>query len=399
MPQAHPATSDSCAPYTLFDDGPAYRVEAKLGLLQGGRRRAGRRVLFALLVAWLPMVLLAAAQGLAIGPTRLESFLMDFIINVRFLITVPVLLVGESMCEEQLRTVVRQFLDACLVKEGVRTQFDAIVRKTVGVSRSGRTDGLLVGLAYLHSFIAVTVHLYGLHYPTWRAPGVGGHVTLSLAGYWYILVAFPLYAFLLWRWLFRIGLWWWFLRQVSKLDLQITPSHRDGTGGLGFLSDSVQAFVPFAFAEGAIVAGTMADFVMYEGDSPLQYQWHVVGFVVVILILIVGPLWVFMRPLYKAKEEAALQYGALASRQIQIVEERWVRAAPKREDLEASMPDFRSITHLGQSVAAVRNMSIFPLQKDDVLKLVIMALLPLLPVAVTQIPMGEVFSLLLKVVL
>ncbi|SLM49026.1 conserved membrane protein of unknown function [Nitrospira japonica] len=399
MPRVESSSPDSCPPYTLFDDGPAYRIEEKLGLLQDGRRRMGRRVLFALLVAWLPMLLLAAVQGLAMGPTRLESFLMDFIINVRFLITVPVLLVGESICEEQLRTVVRQFLDAHLVKVEIRARFDAIVRKAVDVSRSGLTDGLLVGVAYLHSLAAVIVYLYGLHHPTWRAPSIDGHITLSLAGYWYILVAFPLYAFLLWRWLFRIGMWWWFLRQVSKLNVQITPSHRDGVGGLGFLSDSVQAFVPFAFAEGALVAGTMADFVMYEGDSPFQYQWHVVGFVVIILILIVGPLWVFMRPLYKAKEEAAFRYGALASRQIQLVEERWIHAAPKREDLDASMPDFRSVTHLGHSVAAVRNMSIFPLQKDDVIKLIVMALLPLLPVAVTQIPMGEVFSLLLKVVI
>lgn len=399
MSQVQPSIPDSCPPYTLFDDGPAYRVEEKLGLLQDGRRRTGRRVLFSMVVAWLPMVVLAAAQGLAIGPTRLESFLMDFIINVRFLITVPVLLVGEAICEAQLRTVVRQFIDARLVKDEARTQFEKIVQHTVGVSRSGRTDALLVGLAYLHGLIAIIVHLYGLHYPTWRAPSIGGHITISLAGYWYLLVAFPLYAFLLWRWLFRIGLWWWFLRQVSKLDLQITPTHRDGAGGLGFLSDSFQAFVPFVFAEGALIAGTMADFVMYEGDTPLQYQWHVIAFVSVLLILIVGPLSAFMRPLYKAKEEAMLQYGAFASRLIHVVEGKWIHPTPMREDLESSMPDFRAVTHLGQSVAAVRNMSILPLQKDDVLKLIVAALLPLLPVAVTQIPMGEVFSLLLKVVL
>jgi hypothetical protein len=399
MPQVQPSIPEPCTPYTLFDDGPACRVEEKLGLLKGGRRQTGRRVLFSLVVAWLPMFVLALVQGLAIGPTRLESFLMDFIINVRFLITVPVLLVGEAICEAQLQSVVQQFIDARLVTEAARVRFDQIVRNTARISRSGRTDGVLVGVAYLHSLMAVIVHLYGLHHPTWRAPSVDGHIVLSLAGYWYLLVAFPLYAFILWRWLCRIGLWWWFLRQVSKLDLQITPSHRDGAGGLGFLSDSVQAFVPFVFAEGAIIAGTMADFVVYEGDTPLQYQWHVVAFVVVILILIVGPLTMFLRPLYKAKEEAAFQYGALASRQIQIVEGKWIRATPRREDLESSMPDFRSITHVGQSVAAVRNMSIFPLQKDDVIKLVVMALLPLLPVAVTQIPMGEVFSLLLKVVL
>ncbi|MBA5867495.1 MAG: hypothetical protein GDA67_12460 [Nitrospira sp. CR1.3] len=399
MAQEDSSASASLTSYTLFDGGPAYRVEEKLGLLRGGQQRTGRRVLFALLVAWLPMLLLAAVQGLAVGPTRLESFLMDFIINVRFLITVPVLLVGEAICGNQLCTVVRQFLDARLVKEEARTQFDSIVRNAVRVSRSGRTDAVLVGLAYLHSGAAIIVYLYGLQEPTWRAPIRDGHVALSLAGYWHLLVAFPLYSFLLWRWLLRIALWWRFLWQVSKLELQITPSHRDGAGGLAFLSNSVEAFAPFVFAEGAIIAGTMADFVVYEGDSPLQYEWHVIAFLVFILILIVGPLLLFMRALYEAKEKGVFEYGALACRQIQQVEGKWLRDAPVKEDLESSMLDFRSVTHLGHSVNAVRNMSIFPLQKEDVLKLIVTALLPLVPVLASLVPMGEVFSLLLKVVL
>jgi len=399
MAQEDSSASGSFTSYTLFDDGPAYRVEEKLGLLRGGERKTGRRVLFALLVAWLPMLLLAAAQGLAVGPTRLESFLMDFVINVRFLITVPVLLVGEAICEAQLRTVVRQFLDARLVKEEARMRFDAIVKSTVRVSRSGRTDALLVGLAYLHSLVVMIVYMFSLQHPTWRLPVRDGHVALSLSGFWHLMVAFPLYSFLLWRWVFRIALWWRFLWQVSKLELQIVPSHRDGAGGLAFLSNSVEAFAPFVFAEGAIIAGTMADFVLYEGDSPLQYQWHVIAFLVFILILIVGPLLLFIRALYEAKEKGVFEYGALACRQIQQVEGKWVRDTPVKEDLESSMLDFRAVTHLGHSVNAVRNMSIFPLQKEDVLKLIVMALLPLVPVLAMQVPMGEVFSLLLKVVL
>jgi hypothetical protein len=52
------------------------------------------------------MVLLSAVEGLAIGPSRLESFLMDFEVSVRFLITVPVFLFAEVVCEKHLRTTV-----------------------------------------------------------------------------------------------------------------------------------------------------------------------------------------------------------------------------------------------------------------------------------------------------
>jgi len=397
MPNEPPSDSNSSASFSLFDGGPFFRLEEKLALVREGRHRSGRRALFAVLIAWLPMLLLAAAQGLAIGSTRMESFLMDFAVNVRCLVSLPVFLLGEAMCGAQLRRVVRQFFDAGLVKDESRRSFDAAVQDTVRLSRSGRTDAALVSLAYLHSAAAFFVFLFELRVPTWRAPMVDGHAVISLAGMWFFLVAFPLYSFLLWRWLLRIALWWRLLWKVSGLELRLSPSHRDGAGGIAFLSNSLEAFSPFVLGCAAMVAAGIADFVVYEGDSPLDYQWHVVGFVVLLLIVIAGPLLLFMRSLYEAKEDAAFRYDALASRQIQRVGNKWLPEGAVPEDSESSMPDFRSITHLGHSVSAVHKMSLIPLNKEDVLKLVIIALLPFVPVLAMQVPIGEIFSVLLKV--
>ena len=52
---------------------------------------------------------------------------------------------------------------------------------------------------------------------------------------------------------------------------------------------------------------------------------------------------------------------------------------------------------MGSSVKAVHEMSIIPLYKDDVLKLLFIALLPFLPLLTSLIPMDEVLKLLLKV--
>ena len=397
MSKDTPSASNSSTSFTLFDGGPIYRLEEKLSLVRDGRRRRGYWVLIALLVCWVPMLLLSAAQGLAIGPTRLESFLMDFAINVRLLVTVPAFLLGEAICRAQLIKVVQQFLDAGLVKDESRAQFDATVRDTVNLSRSGWTDAVLVSLAYLHSAAALVVLLFELQDSTWRVPMTNGHAVLSLAGLWFFLVAFPFYSFLMWRWLLRIVLWWRFLWQVSGLDLRLSPAHRDGTGGLEFLSNSVGAFTPFVFGVTSFAAAIIADFVVYEGDKPLQYQWHVIGLVALLLILIAGPTLFFLRSLYNAREEDIFRYGALASRQIQRTEDKWLPEGPVREDSESSMPDFRSITHLGHSVTAVHKMSLIPVNKEDILLLVIIALLPFIPVLATQVPIGEMFSVLLKV--
>jgi len=354
------------------------------------------RVLVAVLISWVPMAVLAAEQGLAIGPTRLESFLMDFAANARFLVTVPVFLLAEASCMTQLRSVVRQFLDAGLVKDASRASFEATVRDTVRRSHSGRAEAVLVGLAYLHT-VVVLIYLLDYQDSTWRTPVMGGRHVISLAGMWYLVVAFPFFSFLLWRWLWRLGLWWRFLWQTSKLDLRLSPSHRDGAGGLVFLSESLQAFGGFVFGVMSMWAGALADLVVYEGYSLFAYQWQMVEILVMVLILIAGPLLLFVRPLYEAKERGIFRYGALASRQIQHVEDTWLPEGIVREDLESSMPDFRSITHLGHSVTAVHKMSVIPINKEDILQLLIIALLPFVPVLLTQIPLAEILSLLLKV--
>ena len=44
----------------------------------------------------------------------------------------------------------------------------------------------------------------------------------------------------------------------------------------------------------------------------------------------------------------------------------------------------------------MHKMSHVPLTNEDVLQLVIIALLPFIPVLATQVPIGEILSLLLK---
>jgi len=396
MPEPDQPGSSTALSFALFDGGPFHRLQQQLGLVRAEQRRTGVRVLMAVLISWVPIAVLAVVQGLAIGPTRLESFLMDFAVNVRFLVTVPIFLLAEGSCMKQLRSIVRQFLDAGLVKDASRASFEAAVRDTVRLSHSGRAEAVLVGLAYLHT-VVVLIYLLDYQDTTWRTPVMSGRHVISLAGVWYLVVAFPFYSFLLWRWLWRVGLWWKFLWQTSKLDLRLTPSHRDGAGGLVFLSESLQAFGGFVFGVMSMWAGALADFVVYEGHSLFDYQWQMVEILILVLILIAGPLLLFVRPLYEAKERGIFRYGALASRQIQHVEDTWLPEGMVRDDLESSMPDFRSVTHLGHSVTAVHKMSVIPINKEDILQLLIIALLPFVPVLLTQIPLAEILSLLLKV--
>lgn len=267
-----------------------------------------------------------------------------------------------------------------------------LIRDITRLSHSRRAEGVLLGLAYLQC-LAPIVFFLELPEATWRLFGRDGHYTLSLAGGWYFVVAFPFFAFLFWRWLWRLGLWWRFMWQTSSMELQVTAAHRDGAGGLGFLSQSLGAFAGFAFAMTAMVASSFADYIIYEGQSPLEYKWVFGGVVAFLLILIVGPVFLFARQLYKAKEHAKYSYGELASHQLKHVEGKWLSNGAWQDEAK---DDFRAVTHLGSTVTAVHNMGILPLYKDDVFVLLLVTLLPFLPLLLTMVPVEEVLPLLLK---
>ena len=69
--------------------GPAYRLMQRLGLIRGEGPSLGRRMIGFLLITWVPLLILALIEGLALGPTPRESLLLDFPTYARFFLAVP----------------------------------------------------------------------------------------------------------------------------------------------------------------------------------------------------------------------------------------------------------------------------------------------------------------------
>jgi hypothetical protein len=59
--------------------------------------------------------------------------------------------------------------------------------------------------------------------------------------------------------IFRLVIWARFLWQISRIDLQLMPTHPDRAGSLGFLSIITQAFAPLLAGQGVMLAGVMAN--------------------------------------------------------------------------------------------------------------------------------------------
>ena len=209
---------------------------------------------------------------------------------------------------------------------------------------------------------------------------------------WFGYVSLPLFQFLLLRWYFRMFIWTRFLWQVSRIDLSLVPTHPDRVGGLGFLSNTVYAFMPLAVAHGALLAGLIANRIFYLGAALPDFKVEIAVVVVFLLCVVLGPLLVFAPQLAEAKRTGNREYGTLAERYVREFDAKWLRGgAPADEPLVGSA-DIQSLADLGNSFEVVRTMRIAPVTKDAILQLAAATLAPIVPLALTMMPLEELLK-------
>src|SRR6185369_4492752 len=207
-------------------------------------------------------------------------------------------------------------------------------------------------------------HYVTLATATWYAAPTAAGLQLSLTGVWYGYVSLPLYQFLLMRWYFRLFIWARFLWQVSRLDLSLVPTHPDRVGGLGFLANTVYAFMPLAVAHGAMLAGLLANRIFYLGAALPEFKIEIVGVVLLLLGVVLGPLLVFAPQLAQAKRTGNREYGTLAERYVREFDTKWLRGGAPADEALVGSADIQSLADLANSFEVVQTMGITPVTKE-----------------------------------
>ena len=379
--------------FSLVLGGPIYQLFVKSHLAGRALEMLYRRVILLTLLAWLPLLLIATLSSTADNAGRL-SFLHDVEVHVRFLIAIPVLVGAELIVHSRIRLVVQRFVERRIVMPQDLPRFERAIKSAVALRNSVPFElGLLLivytcGLWLWGSRIAIVT-------PTWYALP-GGRWHLTPAGVWYVFVSLPILQFLLLRWYYRLFIWFRFLWQVSRIDLNLISTHPDRCAGLAFLGKSSYAFGPILFAQGAMLAGLVAARVLYRGETLKSFQWQIGGFVAFFVVAILGPLVMFTPAMARAKRKGLADYGLLAERYVESFEQKWVRQKPAEELLGSA--DIQSLADLGNSYAVVREMRAFPFGLEDITRLAIATAAPLLPLLLTVFSAEELVLRIVKVV-
>jgi hypothetical protein len=234
---------------------------------------------------------------------------------------------------------------------------------------------------------------------TWYAIPVGGGRRLSPAGWWFVYVSLPLLQFILLRWYFRLFIWARFLWQVTRCELRLVPTHPDRAGGLGFLAATVIAFAPLLAAHGALLAGLIANQIFFQGATLPGFKIELAVVVIFLLLVVLGPLLLFLPHLSAARRVGLREYGTLAQRYVREFDDKWLRGGAPADEALVGSGDIQSLADLGNSFQVVEGMRLVPFTRNTVLQLTVITLLPVAPLLLTMVSLEELLKRLLQVVL
>ena len=324
-------------------------------------------------------------------------FLMDVDVHVRFLVVIPLLIVAELVVHRRMRPLVKQFLERDLIPEGAMARFNAVISSAFRLRNSVLAEVLLIAFVYGVGVLVLWRHYMALDAATWYATPSPDGSKLSLAGMWYGYVSLPIFQFLLIRWYFRLFIWARFLWQVSRVELSLVPTHPDRVGGLGFLANTAYAFAPLSVAHGALLAGMVANRIFYLGAKLPEFKMEIAALAAFLVCAVIGPLLVFAPQLAQAKRTGLREYGTLAERYVREFDSKWLRGGAPPDELFVGSADIQSLADLGNSFEVVRTMRIAPVTKETILQLAAATLLPVVPLALTMMPLEELLKRLLGI--
>jgi len=387
--------------FSLVLGGPLFQILVRSRLATPALDLLYRRIIFIIMLTWLPLLILSLADNKAWGGVGIP-FLYDIEVHARFLVALPLLIAAELLVNQRMRLIVGQFIDRDIITEALLPKFKEFIASAMKLRNSVAIELMLFILAFIVGhFIWSTVSgiaKIGTGTGTWFATVTDGGTQRSPAGYWYMFISRPVFQFILIRWYFRIFIWVRFLWQTSRLELNLIPTHPDRAAGLGFLGASSAMFAPLVMATGVVTAGLIADPIFFAGAKLIDFQLEILGVMAFCLLLVLGPLMVFSPLLMRAKRTGLCEYGILASRYVSEFDLKWVRAGAADDEPLIGSGDIQSLADLGNSFQVIREINPFPFGRDTVIQLVFLTILPGLPLVLTMIPLDELITKLLRAV-
>jgi hypothetical protein len=376
--------------YALARGGLAHALAKRLGLEPPTPARRVIKVSLLVVATWLPLVILSALHGHAWTGRVAIPLLLDPVVHTRFLFVVPLLELAQIFVETSLRVQIRHFLVSGLIPDRQRPEYKAVVAEVTRLRNTPVVEVTLAVLAVVFSVLLRTVGNVRMDGSSWQRLGD----TLTPAGWWYVLVSLPVLYFFLFCWAWLFLLWAYFLFRTSRLDLELTATHPDRAGGLGFLGWGMASFGLVVLAISAVLSGSLAREIIHAGSSLGSVKYHVIIFVIIVMVILHAPLLVYTGRLARCRFRGLLDFGALIWSHDHDFDEKWIKNLGKKGESLLGSRDVASLGAISRAFEHIDEMLLMPFDKKASMVLVLAALLPMIPLLGTSVPLGDILKAL-----
>ena len=370
--------------------GPLHWLGCHLGLVRGGTNTVALGLALGL-SSWTILLLLALIEGVSEQVLSLSAIGG----HVRLLIVIPLFFLCESLLDPRVTVFVRTLVHWEVVP---RTALPVLESETARIGRwkdSWLPDVLCLLAVVLMSLIAPELSQLGTT-PAYSPNRTAGGA--SLTGLWYWIVCLPLFRFLMLRWLWRLGLWWYFLWRVSRLELNLVPIHPDRAAGLGYLEVVHAEFATLILAISALASAAFAESLV-AGTTHFTALYPVTALMLLIdAVMFLGPLCIFFPKLWLSRVTGLDTYMELAAHYVNDFDRKWVETGAARREKLLGSPDVQALADLATSMRVVSDMRLVPGSRRLLLIFTAAALVPMLPLVLLEYPVAELIERVFKLV-
>ena len=388
---SRPAAED----FSLVLGGPLYQLCLRTRLVRPPLELLHRRIAAIIFFAWLPLFILTTIAGTLSRGVAIP-FLQDLDVNARLLVSLTLLVSAEPFVHRSLADMMRQLMNRDLIAADDRPRFEKTIAATVQLRNSVLPEIIMLVIAVLAGNWLGKIHTTG-PLDAWYGRKVGDEVQLTIAGYWYTFLSLPLFRFLLLRWYFRLALWYRLLWHTSRVGLQLNALHPDRAGGIGFLGQSIFAFVPVFVAQTVLASALIGGNIWHEGASLADFKLDIGGIAAVLLLLSMAPFCFFVGQMARAKAGRSHRIRHAGQSLRQRVSTQMAEGQSSQTEPFLGSADIQSLADLANSYDVVNEMRLFPIGTKAIVLFALVVIAPFLPLALTVVPLNELLGRLLKI--
>jgi hypothetical protein len=414
-------TTEQEAPsqFSIFEGDLLNRIFLFCGVRSRRKTDIFLRILIVIGVTWGGMALCSAraAMNLPDGVPYALNFFYDFAAYIQFFVGIPLYMIAERVIGASIRGASQDFHETGVIRPEDMSRLDEIEARVAHLRTRWWPEVICIAVSYYLAFMAFGPELVRPHttgaegmvtwhvYPITAKPFLFWTFTHAYtgAGLYATFVALPIQTYIWVRWVAKISMWYWYLRQVSTFKLELVASHPDATGGIGFLSEVQGKFALLILAYGmsGVVAVVGYKIAIEHAPLTLTPLWGLVlGFVIGAPLLFLAPLLLFTKQLGRTKRRALAAFREKATFGAKRVEERWLHRPYSVETEAAVRGDLQQLDVLTKFYDRIHGMRVVPFDLKSAGQLVGSAVAPLIPLIPyffkLEGPWKDVFEALLK---